>query len=82
MSKFPNGLEVWPVLDSKTGNTVAWAYDAPKRTAYVEFAHGDTYRYFDVPPELIASVRSSPYVSKAIANQIKVKGRFAYEEIK
>ncbi|WP_160295448.1 KTSC domain-containing protein [Demequina aurantiaca] len=69
--RIPAHLDVWPVSDSKTGNTVSWAYDVETKSAYVVFTAGATYEYLGVPSSVIAEVRSSGYVSKAIANAIK-----------
>ena len=69
--KIPAHLDVWPVSDSKTGNTVSWAYDTETKSAYVVFGGGSTYEYWGIPPSVIAEVRGSGYVSKAISNVIK-----------
>ncbi len=69
--KIPAELDVWPVDDSKSGNTVSWAYEVRSMSAYVVYGGGSTYEYFQVPPIVIAEVKGSGYVSKAIANVIK-----------
>ena len=71
MSKIPAGLEIWPVRDSRTGNTVAWAYDPATASAYVEFRGGAVYAYSGVSQATVDRVAASAYVSKAISDFIK-----------
>ena len=70
----PSGLEWWPVADSRSGNTVAWAYDPRSSNAYVIYAGRGIftpYAYFGVSRETVDAVRASGYVSRAIAHLIK-----------
>lgn len=67
-------LEWWPVTDSKSRNTVAWAYDRDEKRVYVIFQGKGTfapYNYVDVSSETVDLVRKSGYVSKAISHEIK-----------
>lgn len=77
----PAGLEWWPVKDSKSGSTVAWAHDESEMTAYVKFGSGAIYRYFDVPISVVREIQRSDYVSGTIARILKDKSRFKYEEV-
>lgn len=75
MNSVPDGLTWWSVPDSRSGNTVAWAYEGGTRTAYVAFRGVGCltpYAYPNVPPETVRTVGSAPYVSWAIAHHIKV----------
>lgn len=58
----------------------AVAYDARDRTLRVRFSNGNTYRYFDVPPEVVETLLDPPDGSPGRYFNETIRDGYDYEE--
>lgn len=54
-----------------SSNIAAVGYDDAQRYLYVEFTSGETYRFFDVPPNVHAALVGAESVGKYFSANVK-----------
>ena len=62
----------------KSSQVAAIGYDPATKTMAVEFKHGGTYHYKDVPQEVFSGVATAETVGSALHQSIK--GRYEFEK--
>jgi KTSC domain len=60
----------------ESSNIARFRFDQSNRVLIVEFTHGATYNYYDVPESLFEQMKTAP--SKGLFLSQNIKGRYRY----
>lgn len=61
----------------ESSTIIRFVYDESTQIMSVEFKHGGTYNYFDVPQHLFEAMRQTPSKGQFLAQSIKGSYRYA-----
>lgn len=67
------------MISVSSSNLAAIGYDEQSNTLRVEFRHGGTYDYFDVPEQEFEALRAASSHGQYLAQNIK--GRYRYAKV-
>ena len=69
-------MKVTAVVSS---NVTSVGYDSDVKTLQVEFKNGDTYHYFDVPPDVFERFVTAESAGQFLSKEIK--GNYHYKKV-